>query len=161
MIKDTGNRREFETGAVRDMASGKGRCDLLPLDVVSVIMAELNEEKDLIIDKIDLFQKYGNESHLIEAIERFGAHYFNGFSDMMLEVSIHFEEGADKYGESNWRRGLPVNCYIDSALRHYFKFLRGDKDERHDRAFVWNLMCCIWTCIHKPELNCYKQKEVE
>lgn len=29
-IKDSGNRREFETGAVRDMAEGKGRCDLLP-----------------------------------------------------------------------------------------------------------------------------------
>ena len=30
MIKDSGNRREFETGAVRDMQEGKGRCDLLP-----------------------------------------------------------------------------------------------------------------------------------
>lgn len=29
-IKDSGNRREFGTGAVRDMAAGKGRCDLLP-----------------------------------------------------------------------------------------------------------------------------------
>lgn len=30
MIKDSGHRREFETGAVRDMEEGKGRCDLLP-----------------------------------------------------------------------------------------------------------------------------------
>ena len=30
MIQDSGNRREFGTGAVRDMAEGKGRCDLLP-----------------------------------------------------------------------------------------------------------------------------------
>ena len=30
MIEDSGNRREFSTGAVRDMAEGKGRCDLLP-----------------------------------------------------------------------------------------------------------------------------------
>lgn len=29
-IKDSGNRREFGTGAVRDMQDGKGRCDLLP-----------------------------------------------------------------------------------------------------------------------------------
>lgn len=29
-IKDSGNRREFETGAVRDMPDGKGRMDLLP-----------------------------------------------------------------------------------------------------------------------------------
>lgn len=30
LIKDSGHRREFETGAVRDMEEGKGRCDLLP-----------------------------------------------------------------------------------------------------------------------------------
>jgi hypothetical protein len=30
VIKDSGERREFTTGAVRDMASGKGRMDLLP-----------------------------------------------------------------------------------------------------------------------------------
>jgi hypothetical protein len=29
-LKDSGDRRSFETGAVRDMADGKGRCDLLP-----------------------------------------------------------------------------------------------------------------------------------
>lgn len=29
-LQDSGERREFETGAVRDMASGKGRMDLLP-----------------------------------------------------------------------------------------------------------------------------------
>lgn len=30
MIKDSGDRRSFGTGAVRDMAAGKGRMDLLP-----------------------------------------------------------------------------------------------------------------------------------
>lgn len=30
MIKDSGNRRQFDTGAVRDMQEGKGRMDLLP-----------------------------------------------------------------------------------------------------------------------------------
>lgn len=33
-IKDSGERREFETGAVRDMAEGKGRFDLLPMCVL-------------------------------------------------------------------------------------------------------------------------------
>lgn len=30
MIQDSGNRRTFDTGAVRDIEVGKGRCDLLP-----------------------------------------------------------------------------------------------------------------------------------
>lgn len=34
MIKDSGHRREFETGAVRDMAEGKGRYDLLPWEAI-------------------------------------------------------------------------------------------------------------------------------
>lgn len=38
MIKDSGDRREYETGAVRDMAAGKGRCDLLPLDVAAMML---------------------------------------------------------------------------------------------------------------------------
>ena len=29
-IKDSGERREFDTGAVRDIQEGKGRMDLLP-----------------------------------------------------------------------------------------------------------------------------------
>lgn len=33
-IKDSGDRTEFDTGAVRDMHSGKGRCDLLPMCVL-------------------------------------------------------------------------------------------------------------------------------
>ena len=72
---------------------------------------------------------------------------------MLLEVSKHFEEGAKKYGEHNWQKGIPTKCYIDSAVRHYLKWFRGDKDEPHDRAFVWNILCCIWTCENKPSLN--------
>lgn len=30
MLKDSGERREFASGAVRDMQTGKGRMDLLP-----------------------------------------------------------------------------------------------------------------------------------
>lgn len=33
-IKDSGERTQFETGAVRDMREGKGRCDLLPMCVL-------------------------------------------------------------------------------------------------------------------------------
>ena len=33
-IKDSGNRREFETGAVRDVQEGKGRMDLLPWSAI-------------------------------------------------------------------------------------------------------------------------------
>lgn len=40
-ILDSGSRREFSTGAVRDIASGKGRCDLIPLGAAAAIMNDI------------------------------------------------------------------------------------------------------------------------
>lgn len=147
-IKDSGNRREFETGAVRDIQEGKGRCDLMPLDVVAHWL------DDNVIGWIDSFTKTNRLDVLYQALDCFDDNK-NQKSDMILEVSKHFEAGALKYGENNWQKGIPTHCYIDSAVRHYLKWLRGDTDEPHYRAFVWNLLCCIWTCEHKPELNDY------
>ena len=148
MIKDSGNRRQFDSGAVRDIQTGKGRCDLLPLDVI----AELCHGN--ILRLIHRFTLDGDVGYLyevlVEIMPKFGC-----YSNMLLEVSIHFEEGANKYGDYNWQKGIPAHCYIDSALRHFFKWVRNDDDEPHDRAFVWNIMCCIWTCQHIPELNDY------
>ena len=56
-IKDSGNRREFSTGAVRDMAEGKGRCDLLPLDVISDLFVELKCEK---YERVNIVLNYLN-----------------------------------------------------------------------------------------------------
>ena len=155
-IQDSGNRRQFDTGAVRDIQKGKGRCDLLPFDVIAGCYAHQFGKEDNsaeIFASIYKFTSSGDITYLYELLtidEPFGS-----YPDMFLEVSIHFEEGANKYGENNWQKGIPVHCYIDSAIRHYLKYQRGDKDEPHDRAFCWNIICAIWTVIHKPELNEY------
>ena len=149
-IKDSGSRREFKTGAVRDIQQGKGRCDLMPLDVVSVCVSSE------ILHRIGEFKLFGDITYLYIVLDKFSKTYKDVYT-MILEVSKHFEEGANKYGENNWQKGIPVNCYIDSAVRHYIKYLRGDTVEPHDKAFVWNILCCIWTCIHLPELNTYME----
>lgn len=151
-ILDSGERREFDTGAVRDIQEGKGRTDLMPLDVVAQMLSSA------ILEDICQFKDTGDVDWLLDALCRFSKAYQSPYT-MFLEVSIHFEDGAKKYGENNWQKGIPVHCYIDSAVRHYLKFKRGDSDERHDRAFVWNLLCAIWTCLHKPELNEYRKEE--
>lgn len=165
MIKDSGTRREFETGAVRDIQEGKGRCDLLPLDVVGHIL-NLDESESLgagyIPVHLNNFQNTGEIHYLRKAIDKFYEIRYNcSIEDMFLEVSKHFEEGAKKYGEYNWQKGIPTHCYIDSAVRHYLKWLRGDDDEPHDRAFVWNILCCMWTHVNKPELRDYPRKVEE
>ena len=160
MIKDSGERRQFDTGSVRDIQEGKGRCDLLPLDVLSDIYfyrKSDDERNGLVLGTINSFMRTNDTDFLVEALENFllNENTFDGnWATMFLEVSKHFEEG-----EYNWQKGIPTHCYIDSAVRHYLKWLRGDDDESHDRAFVWNILCCIWTCKHLPALNDYKKGE--
>lgn len=140
-IKDSGNRREFSTGAVRDMQEGKGRLDLVPLNVVSVLL------DDAILSFLSDFKEsgYTNTSDLYCVLKGYAQAAFNGdMYTMILEVAKHFENGAKKYGENNWQKGLPPSCYIDSATRHYLKHKRGDDDEPHHLAVVWNILCCIW-----------------
>ena len=159
MIKDSGDRRQFPSGGVRDMAEGKGRCDLMPLDIVAGILEGVNSDRDAIVMNIGYFQESGDYKYLIDALVMFcHDQYCGDVYSMLLEVAKHFEEGAKKYAENNWRLGLNAKCYIDSGVRHYLKHLRGDTDEPHDRAFVWNMMCCCWTVKHIPELNDYAQK---
>lgn len=145
-IVDSGKRRKFESGAVRDISEGKGRCDLLPLGIIGSMI-----ENSYLID-IEAYIRTGDPNHLYRVIEGFSTVQFGGLFTAILEVSKHYEDGANKYAERNWEQGIPLHCYIDSAVRHYIKFLRDDEDERHDRAFLWNLLCALWTQINKPEL---------
>jgi hypothetical protein len=157
-IKDSGDRTQFETGAVRDMHEGKGRFDLVPLEVISEVYRRFDEEELFVSDTLDYlaqFMKTRSTDYLYLALDECGV--FSGWETMFLEVAKHFEDGAKKYGPDNWRRGIPVECYIDSAIRHYMKWLRGDKDESHSRAFCWNVMCCIWEVDHSPRT----EKETE
>ena len=103
-IKDSGSRREFASGAVRDVQEGKGRLDLLPACAI-------------------------------------------------LRVAKHFENGALKYDERNWEKGIPVHSYIDSALRHLMKYLDGQNDEDHLCAAAWNCLCAMWTEEKRPDLQ--------
>lgn len=151
MIKDSGNRTTFESGAVRDIQENKGRCDLMPLAVVATLLENLTGG-DYIVGEIGKFAQTGKTAHLYKALIDFSIIAFNdSVESMLLETSIHFSEGAKKYGENNWQKGIPSSSYINSALRHYLKWRRGDKDEMHHRAFVWNIMCCIWEVDYHAE----------
>lgn len=150
-IKDSGARRNFETGAVRDIAEGKGRCDLLPLDVIASYVS-LTDKADGVLLAISQYIYRGDGAYIRLALDKFKDVVNWDVYTMLLEVSKHYEAGAKKYTERNWEKGIPLHCYIDSGVRHYLKYLRGDHDEPHDRAFVWNMLGALWTQANKPEL---------
>lgn len=221
-LKDSGNRREFESGAVRDMQEGKGRMDLVPWGVCNDLYTvmhqlfrnngtgftpDLEHEKHWlkeplsnaypkILVEMDAMDSLLNLSypssaltptHHLELIKSHFLHMaavfclyhwyitklpesigdnllaeaendiINGsFGCAMLEVAKHYEDGARKYEENNWRKGMDPKIYFDSASRHLIKCMLGWTDEPHDRAFLWNCLCGAWECdveIYKIE-NC-------
>lgn len=58
-------------------------------------------------------------------------------------LARHTAEGALKYGERNWEKGMPLSRCLDSAMRHLDNFLEGDDEEDHLAAAAWNLMVMI------------------
>ena len=102
-ILDSGERTQFESGAVRDMHEGKG-------DMVSIPW---------------------------EAI---------------LRLSKHYENGAKKYNRWNYRKGIPLSSYLDSAMRHLAKYMSGCDDEDHLAAAAFNVLGAMLVEQSTPDM---------
>ena len=111
-LKDSGARKQFSTGAVRDIHEGKGRMDLIPGAAMVMLM-----------------QEWGHPMSAAAAIA----------------LAKHFEDGAKKYADRNWEKGMDTHAFVDSGMRHLYKAYAKMKDEPHLRAFVWNIVCYIDT----------------
>lgn len=165
VLKDSGERTEFASGAVRDVAAGKGRCDLLPIDSCRALLeyefgasVALEDYRPCdILMAIEQFTNTGDPGNLIRAVKLFGV--VEGMSDwqMIRMCARQLEDGAVKYGERNWERGIPLERYVDSGIRHLTKYYDEWSDEPHDRAFVWNMLCGHHTAKAKPDLNPYSK----
>lgn len=157
VIKDSGTRREFPSGSVRDMAEGKGRFDLCPLYECARFMSIGDNQDEYmagqIIYDLEDFVKTGNFSRAVHALQSFCTIKRWSKARLLLEVSHHYEDGARKYGEYNWQKGIPIPSYLDSAIRHMLKDLEGMDDERHDRAFAWNVLSMMYQKKKENEEN--------
>ena len=103
-VKDSGEREQFNTGAVRDTREGKGRFDLIP-------------------------------------------------SEPMFRLARHYELGAAKYTDHNWKKGIKSSRCLDSLLRHAFAYSRGDREEDHLSAVVFNAFAIMWNEDCLPEIH--------
>lgn len=71
----------------------------------------------------------------------------------LIRLSKRFEDGNKDHPERNWEKGIPMHSFMDSALRHLFKYLDGQTDEDHLCAAAWNIMCAMWTEEKHPEMQ--------
>lgn len=62
-------------------------------------------------------------------------------------------EGAAKYSDYNWEKGMPAHDAINHAIRHIYMFLGGDRSEEHLGHAAWNLLAAIHSLEVWPDLN--------
>ena len=89
MIKDSGNRREYESGAVRDIQEGKGRCDLMPLDVVAGFLGPGGHQAAKVIERIYRYQTTHYADDLRDVVTDFMKG--DGFLDLGYGVAGSFK----------------------------------------------------------------------
>lgn len=71
----------------------------------------------------------------------------------LREVARACAEGASKYGDWNWEKGMPVHDLLNHVLAHVYQFLGGDRSEPHLGHAAWGLLAAIHSHELWPELN--------
>jgi len=71
----------------------------------------------------------------------------------LREVARACAEGASKYGDWNWEKGMPVHDLLNHVLAHIYQFLGGDRSEPHLGHAAWGILAAIHSHELWPELN--------
>lgn len=161
-IKFTGNPVAFDgVEGKRDPKTGKGRFDLIPTEVFyplfskadhdwlldchpgAILMTIANEKFIEAIIKMTIYaySKY-NEDYAASSSE-----FWHGVWPMLQDLAIHFQKGAEHYGERNCQKGIPLWSFKDSAMRHATQVFEGKTDEPHSISVIWNCWMAAWTVI--------------
>jgi hypothetical protein len=62
----------------------------------------------------------------------------------IARLGQHFTNGAEKYADHNWKRGIPYSRMLDSMHRHILAFEEGDTSEDHLAAIAWGAVCLMY-----------------
>jgi hypothetical protein len=178
VVKDSGERRLFPTGAQRDAGAGKGFFDCIPtMPLLRVAVGlgrpsqlELDHPRGSMIVHILQWKDGDNEQdHLAKAcflafhqMEQAKDEYWGGIAYEGLErVAQLYEVGAigKGYGKHNWKKGMPKSVFLNSLLRHAFKVGANWDDEDHLAAVIFNAFCLMhfedldWKAPDGTDLN--------
>lgn len=70
----------------------------------------------------------------------------------LKRVMKRYLDGAVKYGENNWMKGMPLSVFYDCTQRHLEAWWNDKTNEDHAAAAVWNILCAMWTQTHLRSL---------
>ena len=173
-IKVDGKPNKFGE-ATRHTKENKGRFDLIPGEVINGL-AELigdlfKKRKSYSITPLTIMKAANDGAYLstilmmiaynkkskIEGFN-FGDEVTFTYVDvsselfvMLSDLAIHFQKGAEIYGERNCENGIPLWSFRDSGIRHLTQWIRGLDDEPHYISAIWNFVMAVWTIWNHPE----------
>jgi hypothetical protein len=61
----------------------------------------------------------------------------------LKRVAELYARGAEKYGDSNWEKGMPTSRCLASLMRHLEQYRNGEGDEDHLAGVVWNALAIM------------------
>lgn len=113
-------------------------------------------------ENLDILKCSDSEAHHILREFDSGAHRDSANEKLRMSlipsveldrVAKHYLNGGIKYGFNNWKKGMPLSVYFDSADRHIKKWWQGKTDEDHLAAAIWNLLGAMWTQTNLPAMD--------
>ena len=77
----------------------------------------------------------------------------------LLRLSKHYELGALKYSRKNYMKGILVSHFMDSALRHIWKYLDGNDTEDHLSAAAFNILGAMQMELRNPDMQDIEERK--
>jgi hypothetical protein len=174
-----GEVSKFSTGAVRSSDAKNVRFDLISPYSYSRVAEYARESKDLVetmntLDEVVMnaqgflyialggeWDDYWLESAaiaLLNAMHREETGQPYPYNDRPAYIGLRrlaetYKEGADKYNDHNWLKGMPVSDLLNHATRHLFIWLDGDRSEDHLAHATWGVFAAIHSLHYWPHLN--------
>lgn len=95
--------------------------------------------------------KFGTGAVRSDTVEQFRYDLISPIG--LAAVAETCAEGAMKYGDFNWEKGMPVHDLLNHAIAHIYRFLAGDRSEPHLPHAAWNVLAAIHSLALWPTLN--------
>lgn len=165
-IQFTGDPVAFDgVDGKRDPKVGKGRFDLIPTEVYYPLFSKADHDWLLDCHPAAIMMSIADEK-FIEAIIKMTIYSYSDHMEnyaasssdfwpcvwpMLQDLAIHFQKGAEHYGERNCQKGIPLWSFKDSAMRHAAQTFEGKEDEPHKISVIWNLWMAQWTVMQEKE----------
>lgn len=181
-IKDSGERRKFETGATRDVDYDKPRFDLIPTTVLEQVLSGSSVIKptqvtdnikarmwnlgmswghtgndDLLVELIVMclgIVNFQEEDQCLSGDKNISGQFHLISPKTYYRLAMLYGGGAKKYDPWNWSKGMELSVFHASLMRHIDAIIGGDIEEDHVCSVFFNAAAIIhFKIIERHDLD--------